>query len=817
MTDTIGRFEIRRELGRGAQSAVYLAWDPQLQREVAIKTLHFGQPDPEQSAMLLDEARTASQFRHANVVPIFDLGEEGGDPYLVFEYVDGRSLHEQLRDEGPLPPVKAAGLMRQVADALAQAHAIGIIHRDLKPSNILLDRQGTPKVMDFGIASQVPESGRETGNFLMGTPAYMAPEYVTLRVVTQKMDVFAAGLVLLEMLTGKRYFQGGSVESLLYRISCEPVTLPKEAGIDERLGSIVLRACALDPAIRFPTAAELRQALDDYLGTGKTAETAGDAGQGALEFLLRRMRHKSDFPALSDSVSAINKLTNSDKESINKLSNTILKDYALTNKILRLVNSAFYRQAGGGNISTVSRAVIVLGFDVIRNIAITVLLFEHLQDKANVRELKEAFLRANLAGLLARDAGQRVLPREMEEVFICALFHNLGQLLAQYYFPEEVDEIRKLMQQRRFSEAAASAQVLGVSFEDLGIGVARKWGFPGPICNSMRRLPEGPVRKPAGHDETLRVLAGFANEFCDLMAAEGGDRQQTLATLSTRFGASLDTGERQLQAAAEKSFADLAQMASILRVNLKQSPFGRQVQAFTGAGKALAGEAEAGTRATGTAPVGGGRSGGSSGAGGESDSLAQTVIGASAVLGGAELMAEAEPSVPEDAQAVLAAGIQDISNSLVEDFSLNDLLRIILETMYRAMGFNRVLLCLKDAKTGQMAGRFGFGADTNELARRFRFPLSYTPDVFHLATGKAVDIIIADIDDPKISDRVPVWYRQLATAKTFVLFPLNIKGNPVALIYCDKEKAGSIAIPERELALLKTLRNQALLAIKQAA
>jgi GAF domain-containing protein len=172
--------------------------------------------------------------------------------------------------------------------------------------------------------------------------------------------------------------------------------------------------------------------------------------------------------------------------------------------------------------------------------------------------------------------------------------------------------------------------------------------------------------------------------------------------------------------------------------------------------------------------------------------------------------------VPEDAQAVLTAGIQDISSSLVDDFQLNDVLRITLETMYRAMGFQRVLLCLRDGKTERMSGRFGFGSDTNEIARSFQFPLGYAADVFHLATSKAVDIIIADIDDPKIADRIPPWYRQLTTARTFVLFPLNIKGKPLAMIYCDKDRAGSIAIPERELALLKTLRNQALLAIKQS-
>ena len=142
--------------------------------------------------------------------------------------------------------------------------------------------------------------------------------------------------------------------------------------------------------------------------------------------------------------------------------------------------------------------------------------------------------------------------------------------------------------------------------------------------------------------------------------------------------------------------------------------------------------------------------------------------------------------------------------------------RITLETMYRAMGFQRVLLCLKDPKAGLMAGRFGFGADTNELARKFHFPLADAPNVFQLAITKGVDIIISDIDDPKIASKIPDWYRRIVIARTFVLLPLLIKGRAVALIYCDRDKAGSIVIPEKELSLLKTLRNQALLAIKQS-
>ncbi len=804
MPQTIGRFEIRRELGRGAQSVVYLAWDPQLQREVAIKTMHFDKAEAVQNAALLAEARTVSKLRHPNVVPIFDAGEADGDPYLVFEYVEGRSLADALRAEGRMQAGRAADLMRQVADALAQAHALGIIHRDLKPSNIILDARGTARVMDFGIAMRVTGAADVTQKGLSGTPYYMAPEYVTQQVVSVKNDVFAAGLILLEMLTGVRAIQGASVEQILFKVACEPLTIAADAGVDERLGGIILKCCALDPELRYPSAAQVKEALEAYLGAGAEAAPAAseETKQATLEFLLRRMRHKTDFPALSDSVSAINKLTVSEKESIDKLSNTILKDFALTNKILRLVNSAFYRQVGGGSISTVSRAVIVLGFDAVRNIAITVLLFEHLQNKGNARELKEGFLRSNLAGLLGRDASKNVMAREGEEAFICSMFHSLGQLLAQFYFPEEVEAVRNLMQTKQLSERMASAQVLGLSFEDLGIGIAKSWGFPPSIFKSMQPLPEGPVRKPVTHEEMLRVVSGFSNEVCDLIAScTPEDRVKGMRSVTDRFAACLQISDKQLQATVEQSFAELKELASILRVNLKQSPFARQVKIFSGAVE----EPPAEPTPTDT----------------DLAALADTVLNCVPIYAdeaaAASGAASGAAAPADDAQAILSAGIQDISNSLVEDFALNDILRIILETMYRSMGFHRVLLCLKEAKTGMMAGRFGFGPDTAELARIFRFPLAYEADVFHLATQKAVDIIITDIDDPKIAERIPKWYRQKVTAKTFVLFPLMLKNNPVALIYCDKDQAGSIVIPEKELSLLKTLRNQALLAIKQAA
>ena len=807
MGENIGRFEIVRELGRGAQSVVYLARDPHLQREVAIKTLHFSRPDPLKNQQLLSEARMVSQLRHPNIVPIFEAGEEQGDLYLVFEYVPGLNLGEYLRTNGRLTPVKAISILIPVLDAIAHAHAAGIIHRDLKPQNVLLGSDSTPRVMDFGIAARIESQGGDDEAF-MGTPGYMAPEYIERRECNEATDVFAAGLLFYELLTGQPAVRGENIYEVMNRIANQDVRLPKNEGIeiDDTLASILYKATARDPQQRYASVAQMREALENYLEPDEIVESA-DARQSTIDFLLRRMRHKSDFPALSESVSTINKIAGSDKETISNLSNSILKDFSLTNKILRLVNSVYYRQAGGGSISTISRAVLVLGFDAVRNIAITVMLFEHLQNKGNANQLKEDFLRANLAAILAKDISEQSSSRDVEQVFICSMFHNLGRLLSQFYFPDESEEIKRTMEQKPCTEDVAAVQVLGLTFEELGIGIARTWGFPSLIVNSMRKLPAGNVRKANTAEDRMRILSGFSNELCWLISdVEPEQREKALRKVTARFGDTIPLSEQALRETMEKSFQEVAQFAGIIGINLKKSAFGRQLQRW-GAKSDAKGAQETEKD-------------------GQSQGLESTTETSATVLSGA--VPAGAPGSPLDldeddgvigagnSEVILMAGIQDISNTLVEDFKLNDVLRIILETMYRAKGFKRVILCVRDARANTMLGRFGFGPDAPEVARCFSFSLAFTPDIFHAALSKGVDILISDTNDPKIASRIPPWYRKGVNAGTFVIFPLSIRNNPVAMIYADCDRAGEIVIPEKELSLLRTLRNQAVLAIKQS-
>ena len=793
MNKRIGRFTIVRELGRGAQSVVYLALDPHLQRQVAIKTMHFSHAEASQNRRLLEEARIVSQLRHPNIVPIFEAGEEQGDFYLVFEHVPGESLADYLKKNGALAVDRSIAIMQAVLDAVAHAHAQGIIHRDLKPSNILID--DVPRVMDFGIAARA-EALASDGGALSGTPAYMAPEYITRRISSEKSDVFSAGLVFYELLTGQRAVAGTDIKSVMNKIADDDIRLPAAAGsaFDDRLTHLLYRALARDPDKRFASATQMRQAFDVYLRPAVAVESV-DKTQSTIEFLLRRMRHKSDFPALSESVCAINRIAATETQSISDIANVILKDFSVTNKILRVVNSAHYRQAGGGDISTVSRAVAVLGLDAVRGIAITVILFDHLQNRELANRLKDQFLRANLAGILARDLASKVVARgDVEQVFICAMLHNLGSLLSQYYFPEETAEIRRVASQKNLTDDKAALQVLGVSFQDLGVAIAQAWGFPRLIVNSMHKLPPGSVRRPGNAEERLHVLAELSNDVCALVGELAIEQQPVeLRRIAARFENAVPLDEPALHKALDKALAQLAAFSRIIHLKLQPTPLGRQIgRAIDGLEMVASGDGGLqGTLVLGDPGTGSGVSDVISDGGGGGNGAAK-------------------------GEAILLAGIQDVSNALISDFKLNDVLHIILETMYRAMKFKTVVLCIRDGRSNTMLGRFGFGVNALEIARRFKFSLLFVPDIFHAALANGVDILISNTNDPNIAARIPAWFRQAVSSETFVLFPLCLKSGPLALIYADRERAGETVFSEKELSLLRTLRNQALLAVKQS-
>jgi len=264
---TLGRYRIIRELGRGAMGRVLLAHDPQIDRQVAIKTVHIfsALPEQEQKAArerFLVEVRAAGKLLHPGIVAIFDVGEEDGVPYLAMEYVEGQTLDAFCRPDTLLPPETTVELIASAAEALDYAHQADIVHRDIKPANILRVGEETMKIMDFGLAKGPHVHLTQEGD-LLGTPSYMSPEQIRGEPVDGRSDLFSLAVVLYEMLAGVKPFKGETVSSVLFRIVNEHPQSASSAGLNvpEELSRFLEKALSKRPDERFRSGAEFAAAL----------------------------------------------------------------------------------------------------------------------------------------------------------------------------------------------------------------------------------------------------------------------------------------------------------------------------------------------------------------------------------------------------------------------------------------------------------------------------------------------------------------------------------------------------------------------------
>src|SRR5262249_55650466 len=275
---TVGRYEITGELGRGAMGVVYKAMDPTIGRTVALKTMRLdvhGLDAQEMVRRFQNEARAAGVLNHPNIVTIYDAGEHEGIFYIAMEFIEGTTLHELLAEKRVLPTEEVVQLARQICRGLDYAHSNGIVHRDVKPANIMITANGTVKIMDFGIAKaggQVTNTGQ-----VLGTPNYMAPEQVKGRPLDGRSDLFSLGVILYEMLTGEKPFVGQNVTTIIYKIVNETPITPRDLDVTVHpgLSAIVTKALAKAPDDRYQSGAELVRDLENYklAGTSRSGST----------------------------------------------------------------------------------------------------------------------------------------------------------------------------------------------------------------------------------------------------------------------------------------------------------------------------------------------------------------------------------------------------------------------------------------------------------------------------------------------------------------------------------------------------------------
>jgi hypothetical protein len=265
----LGQYEVQEFIGQGAMGLVYRAYHVQLERAGAVKVLQALAPDPDTTARFRHEAQAIAQMRHPNIVNVYDFGEFEGTPYMIVEYVPGGSLADRL-NKGPVNRASAMSYLRGIADGLDYAHGMGIVHRDVKPANVLLEKDDTPVLADFGLAKLLQGSSlKSMTGVTTGTPAYMAPEQVMGHQVGPAADRYSLATIAYEMLTGVIPFDGEALMELLYaQVHREPSPpSARDASLGPAVDAVIMRGLAKDPAARWESCALFIDALEVALAS----------------------------------------------------------------------------------------------------------------------------------------------------------------------------------------------------------------------------------------------------------------------------------------------------------------------------------------------------------------------------------------------------------------------------------------------------------------------------------------------------------------------------------------------------------------------
>ena len=256
--ETLGRYKVLKEIGRGSMGVIYLGYDPEIQRTVAIKTIRWdliqANIGPEEAfKRFKNEVTIVGKLEHTNIVTLFDTGEAEGNSYFVMEYVEGRTLASLIRTDGAPSVGRAVEILRSIAQGLSYAHGKDVIHRDIKPSNVMISNEGQVKITDFGIARCTTLSSNMTRS-LTGTPKYISPEQVEGKQIDHRSDIFSLGVVAYELLTGEAVFEGETLSEIIQKVVHDVPHPPSSVNpaIPPALDGVVMKALEKDPDMRHP-------------------------------------------------------------------------------------------------------------------------------------------------------------------------------------------------------------------------------------------------------------------------------------------------------------------------------------------------------------------------------------------------------------------------------------------------------------------------------------------------------------------------------------------------------------------------------------
>ncbi|MGJ7918788.1 HDOD domain-containing protein [Massilia sp. LXY-6] len=494
--------------------------------------------------------------------------------------------------------------------------------------------------------------------------------------------------------------------------------------------------------------------------------------------LLNKVCGDEDMFALGSSVARVVQMASSDDEGTHALAYYVLSDVALTQRILRLANTVKYRTASGTAVTTISRAISLLGFDNVKTTALAMLLVDALASSDHAWSVRLELEASLCASLVGREMARHSFYQGAEEASIGALFKNLGPLLVASHEHERYREIGLLVASGKHKLGQAAQMILGCSYDALSEAVLGEWKIPDVIMRAQRPLPEGSLKVALNRGEWMRQVASFSLDVARLLA-KSGEPSGTLdaRALLERYGHALNIDGTQL----DELFDVVAREMSGLLQSMNLEPVPRRQES-------------------------------------DGDGLPNVLL--LATLGTSDAEQGSYPSgKPRNARELLLAGVQDVTQMRASgQHQLNEVILAVLETLYTAMGFRFATVVLKDARRDQYRARVSFGADKSATQAGFAFPAAPGTaagrDLFFLAMANNADLMISDAASPKIRDLLPAWHRQLLPdAKSFIVLPLVVGQAQLGLFYADRTQAAPEGVPPDETSLIKALKGQVLAAL----
>lgn len=527
-------------------------------------------------------------------------------------------------------------------------------------------------------------------------------------------------------------------------------------------------------------------------------EDNGDSPRGARDRLLQKIGDESDLPALGSSVSRVVQMTSSDGEAVRNLAHFILSDVALTQKILRIANTVSYRTASGTPVTTVSKAIFLLGFDTVKTIALAMLLVESMPGR-HAKSVRNELGHALCASIFGREMARRSQYKNAEEASIAALFKNIGRLLVAAYDHQSYSQIIALVESGSHTPMQASMQVLGCSFELLADAVLREWNMPETIVQALAPLPSGVLRPAKGRQEWLQQVAAFSSAAARLIPGSNGSGQDAAnKAVLTRFGGALGLDYGRLTELLTDVAQETLALASSADLALHADEHAEASAAESAAPAEHAAETPPAPSET-----------------GEPDPLGGLLLDVHDEAPQLQVIERHPSGKPLNARDLLLAGVQDVTQMMASGrCKVNDLMLLVLETLYSSMGFRFATVCLKDVHTHQFRARLAIGENNVERQAGFVFPVASARDLFHLALENDADLMISDASAPKIHGLLPAWHRALLPdARSFIVLPLVVQKKQLGLFYADRAQPAVEGVPSDETSLIKTLKGQVMVAL----